>query len=393
LTQRPSLFVITAVLAILTSVGPISTDMYLPAFAAMRVALGGSHGDTQMTLAAWFFGLAVGQVTWGAYADHYGRRGPLLVGTLIYTMASVGCAVSANMLEFSIFRVLAAFGAAASLVVPRAVIRDVVGNDGDAARMLGRMVLVMSIVPMLAPTLGGFIAEYWDWRGIFWIAAIYGIACLGLVYWQMPNTLRNTLHVRLNISRTVEGYLLVWRDRVFRLHALEGGFATFSLFAFLGGAPMVFLAGFHLSPPLFGSIFILNAVGYAIGTNLNGPLVARFGASRVLSGATVGFAGVTTLMLIGALAEFGALFQALAMTGCMVALGFLLPGAALGSVLPNRAAAGKASALYGTVVFFIGSISTALVGYFESDSAVPMTALMVFGALAAVACDRMRGGR
>nr|WP_218061533.1 multidrug effflux MFS transporter [Ameyamaea chiangmaiensis] len=385
---------ITAVLAILTAVGPISTDMYLPAFGAMSDALGYGAGGTQMTLAAWFFGLSIGQVTWGAYADHYGRRGPLLLGTSIYTLASVGCALAGDMVLFSIFRLLAAFGAAASLVIPRAVIRDVVGTDGDAARMLGRMVLVMSIVPMMAPTLGGLIVQHWDWRGIFWMASLYGVFCLWLVQRALPDTLTPALHVRFAFGRALTGYVVVMTERVFVLHALEGGFATFSLFAFLGGAPMVFLSGYHLSPTLFGSVFVLNAVGYALGTNVNGRMVPRYGASRVLSGAVTALVIVTLLMVVAAWFGLGGVWaQVCGITLCMMVLGFLLPGAALGSVLPNKGAAASASALYGTVVFFIGAVSTVVVGRIDTPGPLPMTVLMLVGALAALTCDRVRRRR
>ncbi|ACI51254.1 drug resistance transporter, Bcr/CflA subfamily [Gluconacetobacter diazotrophicus PA1 5] len=388
---KTSPFAMTAVLAILTAVGPISTDMYLPAFGAMTHALGGAHGDAEMTLAAWFLGLSVGQVTHGAIADHYGRRGPLLGGTLLYTIASVGCAVAGSMWAFSLWRFVAAFGAAASLVIPRAVIRDVVGGDGDAARMLGRMVLVMSIVPMLAPTLGGVIAEDWQWRGIFWIAAAYGACCVAMVYWLLPDTLTTELHMRFRLEQAVTGYVLILHDRVFRLHALEGGCATFTLFAFLGGAPRVFVAGYGLSPVQFGGIFILNAAGYAVGTNINGRLVPRLGAPRVLSGAAVALAVACGGMFAAALLHVGGgILQVGGITLCMAILGFLLPGAALGSVLPNGARAATASALYGTVVFFIGSFSTMLVGWLGTRGPASMTGLMLLGALMALACDWRR---
>jgi MFS transporter, DHA1 family, multidrug resistance protein len=383
--------VMTAVLAILTAVGPISTDMYLPAFGVMSRALGGAHGDAEMTLAAWFMGLSVGQVTHGAIADHYGRRGPLLGGTLLYMIASIGCAMAGSMWAFSLWRFVAAFGAAASLVIPRAVIRDVVGGDGDAARMLGRMVLVMSIVPMLAPTLGGVIAEDWQWRGIFWIAAGYGACCVVMVYYLLPDTLSTALHMPFRPGLAITGYAVILHDRMFRLHALEGGCATFTLFAFLGGAPRVFVGGYGLTPVQFGSIFILNAAGYAVGTTLNGRLVPRLGATRVLTGAARALAVTCGLMLGAALAHVGgAALQVGGITLCMAILGFVLPGAALGSVLPNGGRAATASALYGTVVFFIGSFSTMLVGWLGSRDPAPMTALMLLGALMALACDRRR---
>lgn len=382
---------ITTLLALLTAVGPISTDMYLPAFPVMKAALGAAPGQAQLTLASWFVGLAIGQIMHGPLSDRYGRRLPLLVGTTLYTIASIGCALSGSMTTLSWWRLWAAFGGAASLVIPRVIIADVVRGGAEAARMLGRMVMVMSVVPMLAPTLGGVIAEHWNWRAIFWIAALYGALCSVLIHVFLPETLQSHRHGRLRPGEILVRYILVWRGRAFRAHALEGGFATFSLFAFLAGAPMVFLTGYKLTPSWFGTVFIVNALGYVIGTQANARLIGRFGTDRVLTGGSLGLLAVTAAMLGLAL---GGLQTAPGLAGgmlvCMMALGLVLPGAALGSVLGHRQNAGAASALYGTTVFLIGALSTTLLGWVGSDGPVPMSILMFVGAAAALVCDRTR---
>ncbi len=382
---------IIALLALLTAVGPLSTDMYLPAFPAMKLDLGGGPGQTQLTLAAWFLGLSVGQVTHGPLSDHYGRRPPLLLGTALYTAASIGCAVTSSMMELSFWRVIAAFGGAASLTVPRAVIRDMVSDGIEGARLIGRMVLVMGIVPILAPTAGALISQSLGWRAIFWIAAAYGLVCTLLIWRTLPETLAPERHVTLRLIPTLLRYRRVWRDRAFRTHSLEGGCGTFTLFAFLGGAPPVFLGGLHLSPAMFGAVFILNSVGYIIGVQINARALPRFGLNRTLSFSAVLLLASTLAMLALSLSPHpGALGLALCMTGCMLALGFMLPGAAIGSLLPHARQAGSASALYGTVVFAVGAVSTILVGYFGGDRPLPMAALMVAGAIAAACCDRLR---
>ncbi len=388
--SRTSGFIII-LLALLTAVGPISTDMYLPAFPAMRLELAAQPGTAQLTLAAWFLGLSIGQIALGPVSDHQGRRAPLLFGTALYTVASIGCATASSMGTLSFWRLIAALGAAASLVVPRAVIRDLVIDGLEAARLLGRLTLVVGVVPILAPTLGGLISQNLGWRAIFWIAAAYGITCTVLIWRFLPDTLDPSRHVTLDLVPTLLRYRKVWRDRVFRTHALEGGFGTFSLFAFLGGAPPVFLGGFHLSPTWFGAVFILNAVGYIIGTQLNARVLPRFGTTRVLSFSAIGLITATSAMLALSLTPAcGPLGIALCMMACMTSLGFMLPGAAIGSLLPHANEAGSASALYGTVVFFIGAVSTVLVGEVGNTSPIPMAALMLAGALAAAWCDRLR---
>ena len=387
LARSPAL--VTTLLALLTAVGPISTDMYLPAFPAMRLSLHAQPGQTQMTLAAWFLGLAFGQLTNGHLADGYGRRLPLLLGTMLYTVASIGCALVDNMTDLSWWRLWAAFGGAASLVIPRAIIADVAKDGAQAARMLSRMVIVMGVVPALAPILGGLIAEYWNWRVIFWIAAIYGASCCVLIYLLLPDTLRHRRR-RLRVADTTVRYLTVWRNKTFRTFVLQGGFATFSLFAFLGGAPGVFQMRYDLSPGQFGCVFIINTIGYVGGTQANARLMSRLPAARVLTGGTRALVAVCSLMfLLGASGIGGAWALAGVMLLFMACLGFVLPGAALGSVLRHGRSAGAASALYGTVVFFIGSISAGLVGWLGASPWV-MTGLMLLGALLALRCDTAR---
>lgn len=385
---------ITLLLGLLTAVGPISTDMYLPAFPAMRAGLHAMAGQAQMTLAAWFVGLAVGQVTHGPLADHYGRRAPLLLGTFLYTMAQIGCALSGTMDQLSWWRLWAAFGGAASLVIPRAIIADMARNGSEAASILGRMVMVTGVAPVLAPTLGGLIAEHWNWRGIFWISAVYGALCCGLIWRFLPDTLRQQRHSSLRAGDALLRYLAVWRGRSFRTHALQGGFATFSLFAFLGGAPAVFLQGFGLSPIRFGTVFILNALGYVAGAQLNARLTARLGSSRPLSYATIAlFVCCVSMTMLAITRAGGALGITVCMMLCMATLGLVLPGAALGSVLEHGRSAGAASALYGTVVFLVGAVSTVLVGQIGSADPLAMALLMLGGALAALVCDARRPRR
>ena len=175
-------------LGLLTAVGPVSTDMYLPAFPAIEAALGGAPGTAQITLATWFVGLAIGQITQGPLSDRLGRRGPLVVGTVIYTLASVGCAVAPDLFTLSLMRLVAALGGSASMVITRAIVRDL--TDGHAAaRMMSKLMLVMGAAPILAPTLGGLVLAFAGWQAIFWICALYGAVSCVFVALLLPETL------------------------------------------------------------------------------------------------------------------------------------------------------------------------------------------------------------
>ena len=269
-------------LGFLTAVGPVSTDMYLPAFPAMESALGAPAGSAQITLATWFAGLAVGQMTQGTLSDRYGRRIPLLIGTVIFTVASAGCALAGDITSLSIWRAVAAFGGSASMVVPRAVVRDL-ADGHQAARLMSRLMLVMGAVPILAPTLGGVVLGVAGWRTIFWIATVYGALCIVLVATLLPDTLAPERRVRLRAVALLSRYLAVARDRSFLSHALMAGSTSFTMFAYLGGSPPVFIELYHLTPTQFGFVFMGTASAYIGASQLNTVLLGRFGHHGVVA--------------------------------------------------------------------------------------------------------------
>jgi DHA1 family bicyclomycin/chloramphenicol resistance-like MFS transporter len=157
-------------LGYLQAVGPMSIDMYLPAFPAIEADYHAAQGAAQITLATWILGLSVGQLVQGSLADRFGRRVPLLLGTAIYTVASVGCAVAPSIAWLAFWRFVAAFGGSASMIVPRAVVRDVAEGQA-AAHMMSRLILILGVAPVLAPSLGGLVLTFASWRVIFWIVA------------------------------------------------------------------------------------------------------------------------------------------------------------------------------------------------------------------------------
>src|ERR1035437_495896 len=233
-------------LGFLTAVAPISIDMYLPAFPAIEATYGVAPRTAQLTLAAWFVGLAFGQLTQGTLSDRFGRRTPLLIATGVYTLASLGCAVAPDLFWLSVFRAIAAFGGSAGMVVPRAVVRDLA--DGiAAARMMSRLMLVSGVAPILAPTLGGAILLVASWHAIFLVTALYGAICCVLVWWKLPDTLPRERRVGLGMASLISRYAMVARERIFATHAAMAGCCSFAMFAYIGGSPQAMIGTFGLS--------------------------------------------------------------------------------------------------------------------------------------------------
>ena len=377
-------------LGALTAVGPLSTDMYLPAFPAIEAALGGRAGAAQVTLAAWFAGLAVGQLTQGSLADRYGRRLPLILGTAVYTLANAGCALAPDLVTFSVLRFVAAFGGSASMVIPRAIVRDLA--DGHAAaRLMARLMLVMGVAPILAPTLGGALLGVASWHAIFWCTAAYGAICCVLVWRVLPETLAAHRRISLGAMALVARYGAVARDRVFLCYALMGGFGMFGMFAYIGGSPPVLIQRFGFSPAQYGMLFGSSAAAFVVASQVNPVLLPRLGAARLLRGAVSIYLAAAIAMFACAVLDvggvYGVVLPVVAMMGCM---GFLMPNATVGALSRHAAQAGSASALMGTMQFCLAALSGLLVGALGDGTARAMAGLLLLGAVGAVAADRLR---
>jgi DHA1 family bicyclomycin/chloramphenicol resistance-like MFS transporter len=380
-------------LGFLTAVGPVSTDMYLPAFPAIEQALGGQAGTAQITLAAWFAGLAVGQITQGSLSDRFGRRWPLVAGTALYTLATVGCALASDLPTLSAFRLISAFGGSASMVIPRAVVRDLA--DGHAAaRLMSRLMLVMGAAPILAPSLGGLVLAVAGWQAIFWVCAGYGAICCVLVAVLLPDTLPANRRVKLGLGAMGQRYGSILRERGFITHTLVGGFTTFSFFAYLGGSPGVFEEIYHLGPAAYGAVFGCCAAGLIACSQINPMLVRRFGVGRVLSGSVRMLLAANTALLVLAFVRPAQWWVvALAIAASISTNGFNTPNSTVGALSPHPAHAGSASALMGTLQFILGAVSGLLVGLASDGTMRPMAALMFAGALGANIFDICRPRR
>jgi DHA1 family bicyclomycin/chloramphenicol resistance-like MFS transporter len=377
-------------LGFLTAVGPVSTDMYLPAFPQLERDLHGAPGSAQITLAAWFIGLAIGQMTQGSLSDRFGRRMPLLAGTAVYTFASAGCALAPDIPIFSAFRVLAALGGSASAVIPRAMVRDLA--DGHAAaRMLSTLILIMGVVPILAPAAGGAVLAFASWRIIFWAAAIYGLVAMALVYWVLPDTLPKERRIVLGFGGLLQRYALVASERTFLTHALQASLAMGAMFIYLGGSPTVFIKEYHLTPTQYGMLFGLNASGFIGGSQVSSRVLPRLGANRMLHGTMIMLLTAVLVLTFDAFTRFGGLLGMIIplfiTLGCM---GLMMPVAAVSALSPHANHAGSASALMGTWQFSIAALAGFSIGAADDGTARPMAVLMLACVLAGGVADLCR---
>jgi DHA1 family bicyclomycin/chloramphenicol resistance-like MFS transporter len=377
-------------LGLFIAVGPAATDMYLPAFQAVEATYGTAPGTAQLTLATWFAGLAVGQITQGTLSDRFGRRIPLMLGFVVFTLGMIGCALAPSLTWLAIFRAFAAFGASAGMVIARAVVRDL--SEGQAAAiMMSRLMLVMGVAPILAPTIGGAILAFAHWQVIFWVLTFYGSVCAIVAWRVLPETLPEERRVRLSMAGQMSRYAMIMREKTFLTHALMGGCGTFCMFAYLSGSSPVFEIGFGLTPSQFALIFGLCAVSLIVCSQLNARLLPRVGLSRMLTGVAwisccgtialvvVAFSGVHSLVLTVA--------PLVVVIGCQ---GFSNANTTAGALSRHAGHAGSAAALMGTFQFSLGALSGVLVGLLTDGTSRGMAAMMFLGMFGAVVADLFR---
>ncbi|MFE8872630.1 multidrug effflux MFS transporter [Acetobacter persici] len=380
-------------LGLVTAIGPVATDMYLPAFPEVEHDLGGGKGSAQFTLGAWFLGLAIGQFSQGPLSDRFGRRVPLMLGLLVFAIASAGCAMVQDYHLFCLCRFVAAVGGSASAVIPRAIVRDVAtGKKG--AKLMSQLTLVFGVMPVLAPSLGSLVLQFGNWRWIFWIGTLYALSAIVGLFCSLPDTLRPERRVAFSPIKILTRYITISQEPVFLSNALIATFSTFVMFAYLGSAPVLFEQVLHFTPGQFGAFFGVNAAAFILGTQINGRLVHRVAMPVLLEGALLWaiVAGglFTVLALCGVAGEHHALLTCTLIASITGALGFIGPNATVMSFYHHGQHAGSASALLGTMQFGIGSLSSVLVGLLPGGSAIPTAIGMMVGILGMAGADLMR---
>lgn len=368
-------------LGLLSTFGPMSIDMYLPAFPALAADLGATQGDVQMTLSAFVIGFAVGPLIYGPLSDRFGRKPVLLVGISLYIATSVGCALSPDIGWLIVFRCLSAFGGGAGTAISRAVVRDLFGRD-QSARTMSLMSLIILIAPLIAPLLGGYVLVWFGWRAIFWFLAIFGAFCLLAAWIGLPETLSPENRRPSGFRAMARGYREVLGHRRAMGFMLCGGMSFAAMFAYLSGSPFVYIELYDLPPERYGLLFALVVVGSMVGAWINSRFVTRFGIHRMLAAAlAIAVAGGAFLIVIAATGTFGIWGIVGGVMLFMAPHNITNANAAAGALEFFPGAAGTASAVLGCLRFGCGAVIGSLVGVFHDGTAVPMAATVLGAAL------------
>lgn len=360
----------------LAAIGPLAVDMYLPSFPAIAADLGVAQGLVEQTLASYLLGLALAQLCYGPLADRYGRRRPLLGGLTLFVVASLGCATAATIDQLALWRIVQAFGGAAGMVIPRAVIRDHL-DTRDAAKALSLLMLVMGVMPILAPLLGAQALLLGSWRTIFHL-----MAAVGAVLWlAVVTSMRESLdpeHVARFTPRVVAGtYRDLLRHKAFMGYAMAGGFGSAGLFAYISGSPRVFIVLYGVRPEYFGLLFGLNALALIAASQFSARLLNRHTPGVLLMWALRAMALTALAALLLTLADLINLpLLMMCLMAFMASLGFVGPNAAALALTEQGRRLGMASALMGGLQMLCGALAGLAMSAWHTDTPLPLAGIL-----------------
>ncbi|MFT5488622.1 MAG: DHA1 family bicyclomycin/chloramphenicol resistance-like MFS transporter, partial [Alphaproteobacteria bacterium] len=285
-------------LGLVAALAPLSIDMYLPSFPAIGKEFGASAAQIQLTLSGYMIGFTLGQLGYGPLSDRFGRKYVLLSGISIYVVMTLLCATANDTETLTIYRFFQAIGGGAGTVLSRAIIRD--RYDGtQMAKVMSLMLTIILFAPMIAPVIGGYVLIWFGWRAIFWTLAVCGVLAICVVLFGIKESLPPERRSKPGFRPLLRGYAAVLTHREAIGYILTGGITFGALFAFLSGAPFVFIEFYGVAPQHLGYIFTLNVLGVMAGGWLNSKLVMTEGVFQMLTvGVWLLFAGAVVLFVL-----------------------------------------------------------------------------------------------
>jgi DHA1 family bicyclomycin/chloramphenicol resistance-like MFS transporter len=385
-TPMPGRLAMTLLLGLLVSFAPMTIDLYLPAMPLMARDLMTDAESIQLTLSVYMVGFALAQTFFGPVSDRFGRKPTIIVGTCIYLVASVACALATSVEQLIVFRLVQSFGAAVGPVVARAVVRDMFTRE-EAARMYSVVTTVVAIAPVIAPVLGGFIVVWFGWRANFWILTGFGATAMLLVILMLPETNKTLDPSATRITQMLSNFTSMLSSRAYAGYVLTiiGNFS--GLFAYLLGASFVLVGQLGMSPTAFGLSFGFASVGFMSGAFLGSRIVRHVGIERMC---LIG----TFCSAAGGVLVFGLIWSDVISIWSIIlptvvyffGMGMSQPNIQAGAISPYPHMAGAAASLLGLAQYVSAGLLSMVLAIFAFDQTFLLATIMgVSGVFAFVA--------
>lgn len=374
----------TAVLALMTALGPLSTDLYLPSLPSIASYFSSSIAAAQTTLSAFLFGFALGQIVHGPLSDRLGRKPVLLGGFLLFSLATLACAYAPSMDTLIAGRFLQAVGASGPIVLGRAIARDLY-EGARAGRELSRMGTVMGLVPAVAPFIGGVLETAYGWRSSFTAMLVFGLGVGLIALIGLPETLAAKSPHPLSLRSIVGDYKLLLAHPRYRFYISLSTLSYGGLFAFISGSSFVLQSHYGLDAISFGKAFGVVVIGFISGTLLAARLVTRIGIDRTIGHGTTALAlGGTGMGLAFLLLDPSPLILIVPMTVYTCGVGLVMPQSTAGAMSPFPQHAGAASSMLGLTQMIFAASTGLLLGHLLEHGVWPLPAMIAFLGVAAL---------
>src|SRR5699024_11062004 len=369
--QQSNILWLVLILGSLTALGALAMDMYLPALPAVTEDLNTTASLGQLSITACLLGLAAGQLVFGPLSDFKGRRKPLIITLILYTITSLLCGLSTNIWAFISLRFAQGFTGAAGIVIARASARDM-HSGKELTRFMALLAVVTGAAPILAPIFGGVILKWMTWKSVFYILSLIGSAMVLSVMFFLPETLPETQRSEGNLLAVFKSFGTLFKDRIFIGIAFVQAFISMSMLAYIAASPFVLQNVYEVTPQQFSLIFAMNGLGIIITAQLAGRLSNRYREMTLLYAAIL-FALTGSILLMFVVffnlplwVMMIALFMAASSVGIINTTSFSLAMNRQGKI------AGSASAFLGILPFAGGALVSPLTGVAGENSAVPM---------------------
>ena len=366
------------VLGVIAALGPLSIDMYLPAFPEIAKDLNTTSKSVSLTLTSYFIGISLGQLFYGPIMDKYGRKKPLILGLSIFLISALACSFTPNINTLILFRFTLAVGGCAGMVASRAIVRDLF-DDKEIARVFSTLILIMGVAPILAPALGSWMINIFNWRYIFIFLSVFSAMLIILVVYTLPESNLNRAKAKLKLNSSLVNYYHVLKNPLFLNYALSGTFSMAAMFTYIAGSPLVLIEIYGLEEHNYAYIFGLNAAGFIVGSQVNSFLLRKKDTER-LSFSTNGLAVIIGIafLLVSVFTDISLNSFLIFLFSIMFLLGFVNPNTSALAIIPFSQNAGVASALLGSLRMLSGALASALLSVFYSGTELSMVALILF---------------
>ena len=369
-------FQLILILGSMTALGPFSIDMYLPGFSGIATDLKTTVTEVSMSLSSYFIGISAGQLLYGPLLDRFGRKKPLFIGLLVYILASLGCIFVADINTFIGLRFVQAVGSCAATVAAVAMVRDLFPVK-EIPNVLSKLMLVVGLSPMLAPTIGGYVTSYWGWHVVFLILMCMGIFVLIISQLGLPKTHEPDLSISLRPKPIISNFVSIIKVPQFYTYALTGSIAFSGLFTYVAASPILFMDILKVDATIYGWIFAFMSLSFIGSSQLNSVLLRHFSSEQMIFGALIAQIIISVAFLILAINDILGLYGTITMLFLFLAcLGISNPNTAGLTLAPFAKNTGSASALMGAIQLGIGALASFAVGVFVKDSMVPIVAIM-----------------